>query len=166
MIPEFKLLTQEESKLMIDAIPLITVLVAGADGHIDRNEKNWELRIAKIRTFSNPNELHEYYFSVGKNYIERVNSYIDDFPVDTSMRSKLIYDQLQKLNHIFSKLDQSYASPLYKSFLSFAKHVAKSSGGILGIGRVSRKEKKWITLPMLHPISSPGKQGIFNLHFA
>ena len=35
---EFSKLTESEKHHMIDAIPLITILVAGADGNMDDNE--------------------------------------------------------------------------------------------------------------------------------
>jgi len=166
MIQEFKTLTREESTILFDSIPLITILIAGASGNINRNDKNWELRIAKIRTFSNPDNLHDYYHMVGKNYVDRMNSLIDEFPIDSTLRSKIIFDKLQKLNNVLSKLELNFASSLYQSFISFAKHVGKSSGGFLGIGRINRAERKWINLPMLNPISPPDKGSNLKLTFA
>jgi len=36
--------------------------------------------------------------------------------------------------------------------LSFAEHIAKASGGIMGFFSVNAAEAKLIQLPMLHPI--------------
>ena len=64
----------------------------------------------------------------------------------------LISDKLAKLNKILASLDNATAYALYKSFITFAEHIAKASGGFLRFGSISSQEKKWISLPMLNPI--------------
>ncbi|MFK8008657.1 MAG: hypothetical protein AB8H03_20025 [Saprospiraceae bacterium] len=152
MIQQFNNLTKQEASKMLNAIPLITILIAGADDKIDYNEKKWANKLANIRTFSNPNELHDYYSFIGIDFAERLNKNIDELPNNTAARQQKISEQLAELNTIFPKLDSPFGPKLYASCLSFAKHVANASGGFLGFNRISKTEKEWITLPMLEPV--------------
>lgn len=155
MIQHFQELTTNEIDKMVNSITLITILIAGADGKIDKEEKDWSQKIAKIRTYSNPDVLHDFYVQVGRNYSSKLNQLIDDLPSDTDYRNQKISKELNELNDIFPKLEIHYAATLYQSLVSFAKHVAKASGGFLGIGSISKHEKKWIDLPMITPVIAP-----------
>lgn len=155
MIPQFEPLTKEEATQMFEAIPLITILIAGADNNIDYQEKKWAAKLAKIRTYSNPDVLHEFYSFVGVDFSQKLNFYIDQLSTEISKRQDDISNRLTILNEIFPKLDPHFGAQLYQSFLSFADHVANASGGFLGFGRVSSAEKKWIGLPMLTPVIAP-----------
>ena len=157
MIQHFEKLSAEETEKMVNAISLITILIAGADGKIDRRERSWAEKVAKIRTFCNPNELHDYYIHVGQSFANRLDQFIDSLPTNSEERCSKIALKLSSLNEILIKLEPYYAASLYQSFLSFAKHVAKASGGFLGFGRINRSEMKWIKLPMLKPIVPPGE---------
>lgn len=158
MIQQFNNLTKQEASKMLNAIPLITILIAGADDNIDYNEKKWAIKLANIRTYSNPNELHDYYSHIGIDFAERLNKNIDELPRSTAARQQYISEQLSELNAIFPKLDASFAAKLYESCLSFAQHVANASGGFLGFGRMSKTESEWMTLPMLEPILLPEQE--------
>ncbi len=158
MIQHFNNLTEGEASRMLNAIPLITILIAGADDMIDYDEKKWAIKLANIRTYSNPNELHDYYSHIGTNFAERLNKNIDELPKNTAERQQSISNQLAELNTIFPKLDPPFNAKLYDSFVSFAKHVANASGGFLGFSRVSKAESEWMTLPMLEPILLPEEE--------
>ena len=152
MIPQFENLSAEEKASMLNAIPLITVLIAGADGEIDDEEKAWGSKLTKIRTYAHPDNLQPFYEEVGSNYEKQVDDLIKNLPKDTAQRNEAISGGLAKLNDIFPKLDINFAKRLYDSFTSFAEHVAKASGGFLRIGSISAAEKQWIELPMITPI--------------
>ncbi len=157
MIQYFNNLNEEELTKMLNAIPLITILIAGADEKIDQHEQKWAIRLTNIRAYSNPAELHEYYSHVGIDFNERLSKYIDELPSNTADRQQYISQRLAELNDIFPKLDPHYGAKIYNSCVSFAKHVANASGGFLGFGRVSKAESEWMTLPMLEPVLPPEK---------
>ena len=71
---------------------------------------------------------------------------------DISTREEEISKRLSELNVILNCLSNAVAYELYTSFTSFAKHIAKASGGFLRFGSISNEEKRWINLPMLDPI--------------
>ena len=155
MIDLFQALNEEESSLLVDAIPLVTVLIAGADGKIDQKEKSWGAKMTKIRSYSHPDSLNDLYKRAEENYAEKLETLIDDLPTDVDQRTAAISEQLSGLNALFAKLDPTVAYKLYMSLTSFAEHVAKSSGGFLRIGAIGPEEKKLIGLPMLTPIENP-----------
>jgi len=152
MIPQFADLSTEENQLMFDAIPLITVLIAGADGKIDQDETDWGKKIAKIRSYDAHESLQGFYKKVGETYNDKLSSLINSLPSDTNARTSAINEQLSKLNGILSSIEPEFAKRYYDGLVTFAEHVAKSSGGFLGFGSISKAEKDLMGLPMITPI--------------
>lgn len=149
MSANFAELSENEMKTLVDAIPYITVLIAGADGQIDKDELEWAEKVTEIRKFDYSSTLNSYYEAVGKNYQDRVNELIDELPGDTERRTEAIEVILGNLNPILAKLDPGIANECIDSFRSFAKHVAKASGGLFGFGSVSEDEARVMDLDML-----------------
>ncbi len=152
MPQELKNLSPEEQHSMLEAIPLITILVAGADGKIDQEELAQGEKITKIRSYDYHAQLKPYFKKVGETYSERLQQLIAELPSDTAARQDEISKRLSQLNTILPKLDAGYAKLFYESLLTFAKHVAKASGGILGMMTINAKEHQLIRLSMLDPI--------------
>lgn len=145
-------LTTAENDKLKKAISLITVLIAGADGNIEKEELTWAKKIAGVREYGPPTKLHGFYQEVGVDYEETVNSLIDTLPQEANERTAVISEKLAELNPILAKLDNSTAHAYYRSFVTFAEHVAKATGGILGFFSVSSEEKSLMTLPMIDVI--------------
>lgn len=152
MIQEFASLNQEEQQLLLDAIPLITILIAGADGNIDQDELAWSEKLTGIRAYAHPDSLNRYYELVGVNYADRLDHHLKSVPGETAARQEAVSAKLAELNTVFPKLEFNYAHYLYKSLLSFAEHVAKSSGGFLGFSTISKEEASLLDLPMITPV--------------
>lgn len=158
MIEQFRVLKQSEINQLVDAIPLITILVAGADGNIEIKETDWAKKITSIRSYASDLLLRDYYKSVDEVFDTRMSEYIKEFSDDVHERTKEIAVRLNKLNDILPKIDQTYAAYLYKSYMSFAERVAKSAGGFLSFFSISAEEKKLIKLSMLNPIEMPKEE--------
>lgn len=152
MIPQFEGLSESQKELMYDAIPLITIYIAGADGKIDKEETEWAEKVTKIRSYSYHESLMDFYSNLSESYSDKLNSYLTALPSDTEARTKAIGEKLAGLNSILSTLDVNFAARYYKSLLSFAEHVAKASGGFLGFGSINREEEKLLGLDMITPI--------------
>lgn len=152
MIPQFEGLTDAEKQLMYDSIPLLTVYIAGADGKIEEEEVEWAEKVTKIRSYSYHESLQDFYAGVSEIYSDKLHGYIESLPNDVAERTKAIESQLSGLNDVLAKLDVNFAARFYKTLLSFAKHVAKASGGILGFGSISRSEEALLGLEFLTPI--------------
>lgn len=149
----FSSLSQIQSDQLKSAPSLITILVAGADGDIDHQELNWAEKLTKIRSYSDATEsLNGFYAAVDASFLEDFELALKELPQELSQREMVISVRLAKLNKILASLDNATAYTLYLSFVSFAEHIAKASGGFLRFGSISSQEKKWISLPMLNPI--------------
>lgn len=145
----FSNLKTEEYASLKDAIPQITILIAGADGKISEGETAWAAKVTNIRSYSAAEEYHDFYKEVGESFQARLDQLINELPADVPGRSARISETLAGLNPILHKLEPKHAARLYKELRSFAAHVAKASGGFLNFWSVSAEEKKWIELPML-----------------
>ena len=149
MLKEFDKLTEAEQQQMLDAISLITILVAGADGQMDHNEIEWAKKMTNIRSYDFNNKLNEYFRLVGVNFTQRIEELIQELPNETEARQAIVTDRLAALNPVLHKIDEFDAALYYKNFLTFAKHVAESSGGLLRFMSIGPKEAEVIDLPML-----------------
>ena len=153
----FDHLTTTEVSLLKDAIALIAVLIAGADGKIDRKEKEWAAKIAGIRTYTGEEEMQEFYKDVTHDLDEKIEVLIDELPGGVEERTQQIASRLSQLNEILPKLEPEIGYKMYKGYVSFAKHVAKSSGGFLRIFSIGREESKLVGLSMIEPIEPPSE---------
>ncbi len=151
-------LSEDEKQELFDAIPIITLLIAGADGKIDKEELEGSEKITRIRGFSGHEVMQEFYDKVGEDYSERLARWLKVVPTDTAERTADLSSRIEKLNPILAKLDQEWGARMYESLTSFAKHVAKASGGFLGFGSVSKEEAALMDLPMLTPIEMPEEE--------
>ncbi|MEM1325998.1 MAG: hypothetical protein AAGI23_08600 [Bacteroidota bacterium] len=149
----FESLTEQEKQILFDAIPLISILVAGADGDIDDEEYKWVEKLTHIRTFDNNSErVHDYYEQIDGMVDDRIDSYLKMLSKDPKQRREEVSVELAKLNDVLPKIDHYYAVDLYQSFLSFAEHIAQASGGILRFLTIGPKEDKVVDLPMIEPV--------------
>ncbi len=158
MIEGFENLTEEQFKTCKDAISWITAMIASSDGKIDQTETAWSAKITKIRSYSSSNNLTSFYEEVGKDFADVLADVIQRLPSDHEERMSHLGRQLSKLNVILALLDNTTAYQLYNSYTSFAKHVAKSSGGFLGFFSISSAEKKLMVLPTVNEIVYIGEE--------
>lgn len=145
-------LSTGEQQQLLDAIPLITILIAGADDNFDTKEREWALKLADIRSYSQAEALRPYYEKVEQQLNARLDFYLNQLSDDTDTRTKEVSAHLSKVNDILPKLDPRYAAALYQNWLSFAGHIARASGGILGWMSVGPKEKELLDLSMIQPV--------------
>jgi len=152
MLGEFKALDEREYEILKDAACWVTVLVAGADGEIEKKELDWANKITGIRTYSGPKTLQEFYKEVDDNFTEKVIQCISFLPEDTEKRNQELSEKLSQLNEILPKLPSKLGFQLYNSYTKLAEQVAKASGGVMGFFSVSGEEKQAMELHMLNPI--------------
>ncbi len=152
MISAFNGLKKEEYQLLIEAIPLIAILIAGADNDIDLNEKRWAEKIIKIRSYSNHFDLKPYYKDVDEQFKELFDKLLLELPKNADARSREISKKLAAVNGVFAKISMRTANQLYTSYIAYAEQIARASGGILKMLTVSKEESMWVGLPMIDPI--------------
>lgn len=145
-------LTAAEKQTLIDAFPYVLLLVAGADGVIDENELESGEKVAQVRSFATDVDFKNFYTEVSEHLLSRVEAIKSNLPEDVAEQQAIISAELSRLNEIFPKIDYTSAKKLYKDLLSFAKHIAKASGGIAGFLSVSNEEEEVLSLSMIQPI--------------
>ncbi len=154
MSEKFSHLSENEFDILKSAVALITILIAGADGEIDKEEAVWAKKVAEIRSYKMHADLKPFYQEAGKTFANDLENLIDELPGDVHAREQILSKKLSAVNSVLSKLDKETATRLYQSYKSFAKHVAKASGGFLGFFSVDSREKNLIELPMIHPFDA------------
>jgi len=152
------MLSADEFEKIRDAVPLITILIAGADGKFDKSQIEWAEKVTKIRSYNYKDDMKAFYLEVGKDYHEKLVKYIGDFPTNVADRNKIISERIALINPLMAKLDMTFGANLYDSFVTFAEHVAKSSGGIFGFFTINKAEAALIGLPMVTPITAPSTE--------
>ena len=68
MIPEFDDLTNSETELMLKAPILACILIAGADGEIDKNEIQGAIEVARKKKKKSMANLLEFYRYVEEDF--------------------------------------------------------------------------------------------------
>jgi len=149
MVPGFGNISEGQFQITKDALAWITVLIAGADGKIDEDETAWAEKVTKIRGYSNPNELTPFYEAVGAEYATKLAELIEKAPSEVQQRQEILTRKLEQLNAILPLLENNLGHHLAASYRSFAKHVAKASGGFLGFFSIGSAESKLVDLPMI-----------------
>jgi len=157
MLKEFENLTPAEQQQMFDAIPLIVILVAGADDDIDEVELAEAQRLADIRSFNNRAHIIAYYEKIDKGLTERIQEMLKELPNALEPRQNAVVARLSMLNAILAKMELPFGYLYYKSFTSFAKHVAESHGGFMRFMTVGPQEAEVMGLPMIAPVERPSK---------
>lgn len=152
MITALSQLDKKDYNLLIESIPMIAILIAGADNDIDLKEKAWAEKIIKIRSYSNHFDLKSYYKDVDEQFKDLFERLLSELPKDAEERNKELTKRLTQVNGVLAKLNMRTANQVYTSFIAYAEQIARASGGILRMMSVSREESIWIGLPMIDPI--------------
>lgn len=149
MIEEFKDLSDEEIEVMLKVPVLVSILIAGADGTIDKSEIREAVTLSKLKQTKAREDLIEYYREAGKDFEDKMKVMIAQLPADATERNPIIIDELKKVNKVLPKLSQNFAEEFYASIKDMAKKIAEASGGVLGYMAVGYEESKLIALKMI-----------------
>ncbi|WP_370087070.1 hypothetical protein [Ekhidna sp.] len=152
MIPEFEPLREDEIQVMLQAPVYVAILIAGADGKIDKSERKEAIDVARSKQSRSREQLHEFYVQVGEQFEANFNRLIDELPSGTEARISAITTELRKLNFILPKIDKNFAIKYHASLKDLAKRIAEASGGVLGYLSVSYEESKLMELKMIKEI--------------
>ncbi len=140
-------LSDDEVQLLVKCPALVTVLIAGADDHIDKSEKNWASKLVHYRTFATDPILNEYYKRVEEHFEDNLAIVLEIW--DSSHATEIIAKELETVKPILAKLPPEQSELIKNSWKSLAKKVAEASGGLMGFGSIDAKEAQMIDLPML-----------------
>jgi hypothetical protein len=149
VIPAFDKLSDSEMEAMLRAPLIACILIAGADGNIDRKEIKKAIEHTRKASARSKQAVLEYFKLVQQDFEDKLKMVMQGFPTEVIPRNKLIVDELSKLNEIIPKLPKAFASEFYSKMLDLAHQVAGSSGGMLGLNSVGDEEAQYIDLGMI-----------------
>lgn len=147
MITELERLKESEVELMLKAPVLLCILIAGADGTIDRKEIREAINVTvkkKDKTI-----LDNYFKEVAQDFEDKLKVLLQSYPYESTQRNPILIQELGQLNPILKKLDRSFSKPFYDMLKELAEKIAGSSGGLWGMMSVDSEEAKYIRLPMI-----------------
>ena len=154
MITEFKRLTDQETELLMKAPILVCILIAGADGTIDRKEIQEAIRYAEKKHKRTTTAVAQVFKDLATDFEDKFKIILQAYPYESTQRSPLLVEELSGLNALWSKVDEAFAKEFYTTLKEIAAHIASSSGGILGYNSVGSEEAQYIELSM---IENPAK---------
>jgi hypothetical protein len=149
MTTEFENLSESEKIALVNAPALVTILIAGADEEISKRELQEAISLTRTKQKNARKELLSYYNMVSPHFEENLNQILQKHPENPEVRSKLVIEELVKLNEILAKMDKRWASQFVESMRDIAKKVAESAGGVFGYLSIGYEESKLIGLKML-----------------
>jgi len=149
MIQQFDKLNDHEIELMLKAPILVCILIAGADGTIDKSEIDEAITIARKQTKSK-SLLTQYFEELYQDFEDKLKVLIQNYPYQSAQRAPVITQELSELNGVWSKLEKTFAKQFYEALKKIAERIASSSGGLLGMNSVGSEEAKYIQLTMIN----------------
>jgi hypothetical protein len=149
MIPELDRLSGSEVELVYKTPMLVCILIAGADGKIDKKEINQAMAFAEKKQRRSLSSVSVLFREISKDFEDKLKSVIQTYPYEATQRNPLIVEDLTEINQILRKVDPSFAQEYYKTLLSIAESIATSSGGLLGYNSIGSEEARFIKLSMI-----------------
>ncbi len=134
---------------MLKAPILVCILIAGADGKIDRKEIKEAITIAGKQARSRY-VLSNYLKYASADFEDKIMILKQGYPRDSGERAAIIVNELSTLNTILPKLGKSFSIQFHSMLKELATKVASSSGGWLGISAVGSEEAQYLELKMIN----------------
>jgi uncharacterized protein with von Willebrand factor type A (vWA) domain len=149
MIPVFDKLSDSEIDAMLRAPLVACILIAGADGNVDRKEIQKAIHHTQRSATKAKSSVVDYFREVEQDFEDKLKIVLQSLPVDVHQRNSLIVEELTHLNSILPKLTEKFATEFYNRMRDLAHEVAHSSGGVLGMNKLGDEEEQYVELPML-----------------
>jgi hypothetical protein len=149
MVPEIHSLNPHEMELVYKAPILVCILIAGADGKIDRKEIQEAIRHAEKRKNRSASSVSVLFHEIAQDFEDKMKIVLQNYPYESTQRNPLIAEELAELNAIWPKIDPAFAEEFYKTLLGLAEKIAGSSGGLLGYNSIADEEARYIKLSMI-----------------
>ncbi|MBX2963200.1 MAG: hypothetical protein KF687_11860 [Cyclobacteriaceae bacterium] len=150
MVPELYQLSASEMELVYKAPILVCILIAGADGTIDRKEIKEAIRFAEKKKEKSTSSVSILIHEVATDFEDKLKILLQNYPYESTQRNALIAEELAHLNDLWSKIEPRFAKEFYQTLLSIAEKIATSSGGVLGYNAVGAEEARYIRLDMIN----------------
>jgi hypothetical protein len=145
-------LNQGQYEQLLSAFAEVAVLIGAADGKMDDEEKAWSKKITQIRSFAGHDDLKGFYKDLDAQIEGRIAALLERYAHNHEERESVLGERLSNINPILASLPPRIGAHLYQDLTSFARHIAKASGGFLRIFAVNVEEKEFVGLPMINEV--------------
>lgn len=147
-------LSNTEKELLYKAPILVCILIAGADGTIDRKEIREAIQFAEKKIAKSRSRVSALLREIIQDFEDKLKILLQQYPYNSKERNPILVKELGELNILWKKVDSEFAQEFYRTLKSISEHIAKSSGGILGYNTVDTEEAKYINLNMINDPSA------------
>lgn len=154
MVKELRQLSAHELELVYKAPILVCILIAGADGEIDRKEIRESIRIAEENREGDNKSIGALFREIAQDFEDKLHVLLQQYPRDSVQRNPIIEGELAGLNALWPKVERKFAEEYYQLLLDITKTIAGSSGGVLGYGSVADEEARFLNLKMINKPST------------
>lgn len=148
MVTELSKLSSDELELVYKAPLLVCILIAGADGTIDRKEIKKAINIVQKKQ-AGADSISVLFREIAQDFEDKLKVLEQSYPYEATQRTPLLIEDLNSLNALWPKFLQGFAKPYYDILLMLAQEVAASSGGLLGMKSIGAEEAKLVRLSMI-----------------
>ncbi len=138
----FDNLSEAELTFLKEVPVLATILVAGADGNIDLDEKKAAKELMRVKSYTAVDELKEFFKEVSDNFPGTLERLTERYPENSKARNGEIREHLKQTQVIFDKMDRFYSEVFVDTVEELARTVAEASGGVLGYLSISKPERR------------------------
>lgn len=153
MMEELSGLSSHDLELMYKAPLLVCILIAGADGMIDRKEIKKAITIVQKKQ-KGTDSVSVLFKEIAQDFEDKLKVLEQGYPYEATQRTPLLTQELGMLNSLWSRFPQNFAKGYYDILLMLAQEVAASSGGLLGMKSIGSEEAKLVKLTMIKsPVS-------------
>lgn len=153
MVAELSKLSAQELELVYKAPLLVCILIAGADGDIDRKEIRKAITIVQKKK-KGTDSVSLLFKEVAQDFEDKLKVLEQGYPYEATQRTPLLTEELNGLNSLWPRVPSAFAKGYYDILLMLAQEVAASSGGLLGMKSIGSEEAKLVKLGMIkNPVS-------------
>jgi hypothetical protein len=135
-----------ERELILKAPILVCILIAGADGSIDRKEVREAIDMSRNKHWVKSN-IQPFFEELAEDFEDKLKILLQGYPFDSKSRNDIIQRELTTLNEVLAKTERNFARSYYDMLRSLAQRIAASSGSIWG--RITAEEARLLELPMI-----------------
>jgi hypothetical protein len=147
---------EEELDVLALAPVWVILLVAGADGNIDRKEKQEALSIMQRWCDCIGPESPDLWRDVVQNFETNIRGYQMLLPSDPEKRNEVLVSKINRLNDFIDRLDRAFADRYVAFLRDLANRVATASGGFFRYRTTQAESDRFAGLPMIaYPHAGP-----------
>lgn len=149
MMDDLNKLKSSEKDMLFKGPLYVNILIAGADGKIDKKERKAAFDYVHNRGDKMGNPIEKFFHHLTENLNLYYTEIIQSLPRDFENRNKELVKILGKYSSLFLSINREFAIEYYQSLREIAQQTATASGGLLGMGSISSSEQKYLLLPMI-----------------